>query len=183
MPYLREILLPHKQKKLEEKEERNEAQKKQEIFEPLFWQAPEYTYYRKSNDWYWALGILVIGLLVVAYITSNFLFGILVLVGGFALGLYSARKPRIIRCGISHRGIEVDTLLFPYTSLKSFWIFYDPPEVKELSLEGSKIFMPAVKVPLGNTNPVEVRKILIRFLLEQHQEESLVDILARRLRF
>jgi hypothetical protein len=43
--------------------------------------------------------------------------------------------------------------------------------------------MPALKIPLGSTNPLQVREILIRFLPEKKQDDTIIDILSRRLGF
>jgi|SRR3989344_4657008 len=148
----------------------------------LTWKAPEYIYYEKSTDWYWALGIVTIGLLAVAVIMSNFLFAVLVLLGGFTLAMFGARKPRVANFSISVEGIRVDNTLYPYESLKSFWIFYDPP-FKELSIESQKLILPHIKIPLDTMNPVEIRAYLLQFLPEKKQEESLIDHLANYLKF
>jgi len=38
-----------------------------DISSTITWSAPEYHYYEKTADWYWALGIIAAALLVVAY--------------------------------------------------------------------------------------------------------------------
>lgn len=39
--------------------------------------------------------------------------------------------------------------------------------------------MPFIRIPLGKTNPLEVRKILLKYLPEEEQQESVIDIIAR----
>ena len=147
----------------------------------ITWEAPEYLHIKKSPDWYWAVGILTVGIFVVALIFNNYLFGIFVLVGGFTVALYGARPPRVMRFTISGEGIRIENRVYPFETLKSFWIFYRPPDIKELSVESEKLIMPRIQIPLGDTNPVEVRAFLKQFLSEQQQEESLIDSVTRLL--
>ena len=149
----------------------------------IAWQTLEYLYYEKSADWYWALGIIAIGLVAVAILNHNILFAIFIIIGAFALALYAVRRPRTITIAISGEGVRIDNRLFPYEALQSFWIFYLPGGTKELSLRSQKITMPLIKIPLGDTDPNEVRELLIAYLDEKAQNESLIDALARILKF
>lgn len=151
--------------------------------ETISWQAPEYMYVRKSPDWYWAVGILTLGLFVVAIIFQNVLFGIFMLLAGFTTALYGARAPRTVTFTLSSEGVKIEKRTYPYEMLKSFWIFYYPPHVKELSIESQKLIMPHVKIPLGDANPAAVRAYLQQFIPERQQEESLIDTGARFLGF
>jgi len=147
------------------------------------WKAPEYPYYEKSSDWYWVLGIIALALIVVAFLMKNFLFVLLVLLGAFAVVLYAVRIPRIITVTISGRGIQIDDRLFPYETLQSFWIFYRPGDHHELSLKSDRTLMPYIKIPLPDTDPNEIRELLVKYLKEAKQEESMVETLARLIGF
>ena len=149
----------------------------------ISWQASEYAYIKKSPDWYWAVGILTIGFFAVAMIFGNMLFGVFMLLAGFTIALYGARPPRIVTCTLSAEGVRIENRVYPYESLKSFWIFYHPPQVKELSVESQKLIMPQIKIPLGDANPAEVRTYLQQFMPEHQQEESLIDTATRFLGF
>ena len=160
-----------------------DAQKTVERGGEISWRAPEYAYYQKSPDWFWAVGIIAVVLVAVAYFTSNLLFGFLIVVGGAAFALFGARKPNIIRASISNEGLHIGNRLFPYETLQSFWIFYRPGGAKELSIESQKLFMTHIKVPLGEQDPNLVREFLLQFLVEKPQKESLVDTVARLIRY
>lgn len=149
----------------------------------LVWEASEYIYYRKSPDWYWALGVITLALLIIAYLSGNFLFGALVVIGAFTVLLYGARRPNIATFKLTGAGVQIDDRLFPYDGLKSFWIFYHPGGVKELSLASEKVLVSYLKIPLGDMNPNDVRSFLLQFLPEKAQEESWIDIITHYLRF
>ncbi len=149
----------------------------------ISWEAEEYTYTPKTKDWYWVVFILTFGLVVVAYFLNNFLFGVFVLIAGFTVALYGAKRPRTVRFAVLAQGIQVDKKIYTFRSLKSFWIHYDPPHKKEVSLVSKKLLVPRITLPLGDTDPNQVREVLIKFLREREHHESLVENLAKYLNF
>jgi hypothetical protein len=155
----------------------------QDIPLTITWQAQEYEYIRKSSDWYWAVGILTLGLFTVALIFQNVLFAVFMLIAGFTTALYGARPPRTVNFELSSEGIHIHNRMYTYEMLQSFWIFYHPPDIKEISIESQKFIMPHIKIPLGDTNPVAVRAYLQQFLPERQQEESLIETGTRFLGF
>ena len=156
---------------------------RERLTDAISWKAEEYPYYRKTTDWYWAIGIITAGLFAGAVILGNILFSALILLSGFSIALYGARRPHTVPFSVSSEGIRIADRLYPYESITSFWIFYDPPQVKELRIESQKLMMPHITIPLGDTDPVKVRTYLQQFLSEEQQEESLIDTLVRYARF
>lgn len=155
----------------------------QKLPRTVSWDAPEFIYYEKTSDWYWALGIITLALFVIAVFGRNFLFGTFILLGAFTIILYASKRPRIIHIVATGAGVTIDDRLFPFEHLKSFWIFYRVGGIKELSLQSEKALVPYIKIPLGDANPNEIRDFLLQFLREKTQEESLIDIIVHRLRF
>ena len=97
--------------------------------------------------------------------------------------VYANKEPRIVKFRIDEKGIEIDGRLYEYDGLRSFWIFYNPPEEKDLSLRSKKTIFPYIRIPLANENPNELRKYLLKFLPEKRHSESIVDIFMRRAGF
>lgn len=146
----------------------------------LEWDAPEYVEHKKSADWYWYLALGVVLLLIYSAYERSFLFGALVVIGWFTIMLYSARSPKIIKISISENGIQIEQNLYPWTNIKSFWIF---SEKEELLLELKKTLMPHMKIPLGDADQKTAREIISKFIPEKEQEESFVDNLADLIKF
>lgn len=147
------------------------------------WQAPEYIYFEKGGKWYMALGILTLLLLGVAYLLNNFLFGVLIIVSSFALALYGARRPKTVLFALTAQGLRIDTRLFPYENIKSFWIHYDPPVTKEMTVVFKKGVMPRLSIPLEEADPNAIRDVLIKYAEEETHEQTFSDALGRYLRF
>ncbi|KKU49315.1 MAG: hypothetical protein UX68_C0001G0063, partial [Parcubacteria group bacterium GW2011_GWA2_46_9] len=68
--------------------------------------------------------------------------------------------------------------------LKSFWIIYEPPEVKMLYFDFKNAWRPRLPIPLQDENPIEVRRLLLKYLEEDLSRESepTSDALSRLLR-
>ena len=125
----------------------------------------------------------ILGIALITYFafSGNYLAAFFFLLAGMlvAYTIYQ-KKPREVVCKIRAQGVQVNRDLYPYETLKSFWIFYDPPHHQELSIRSRKTFTGGyIKVPLGDADPVKIREILIKFLPERRQEEALVDVFAR----
>lgn len=147
------------------------------------WVAPEFTKYKKNTSWFIWLIFIALVIIIIAIILKNFLWAIITILAAFTIYIYATKEPRKIKFSISGQGIQIDQKIYKFEDLKSFWIFYEPPEIKEISLRSKKNFMPYIKIPLGDQNPVEVRKILLKFLPERKHKESIIDEWAKRIGF
>ena len=95
----------------------------------------------------------------------------------------STQAPREITCKITKTGISLGNTLYPYKTIKTFWIMYNPPEIKTLNFETTAYINNTIIVQLGNQDPVTVKLALSQYLLEDlNREESATDALARRLK-
>ncbi len=147
------------------------------------WQTYEYEHYEKTPDWYWALGIIALSLVVVAFIFKNFLFAVIVIIGAFTIAIYASRHPEIVDVILSPRGVKIKNRVFPYQNIKSFWIEYDPPHRKELIIESDRLALPKINIHLEDVDPLLVRNFLKQFIREKRHEDSFTDTLFKLLRF
>jgi len=132
------------------------------------WKALEFEKTEKTKSWFIIPGIITI------------IIGIFAL---FIFYIYANKDPLTIKFRINEKGIKIGKKFFDFDELKSFWVFYSPPEEKELSIRSKKMFIPYIKIPLGNQNPNEIRKYLLKFLPEKRHKESVVDIWMKRIGF
>jgi hypothetical protein len=101
----------------------------------------------------------------------------------FLIIVYALKEPTIVSFSITPLGISVDGVLYGYSNINSFWIFYDPPEIKELDIKLNSGFFPYLSIPLGKTDPNDIRRILLEYLPEKKGKLSVADDIARKLRF
>ncbi len=150
---------------------------------PLKWSTLEYEYNKKSTDWFWAIIILTLAVAITSFILKNLIFGILTIISGFTIILYAIRRPLKVEFSITNRGVQIENKLYQYNDLESFWIHYDPPTKKDISLKSKKLLMPYIKIPLGDEDPNTIRELLLRFMQEKEHIEPFMDILMRNLKF
>ncbi|MBM3255929.1 MAG: hypothetical protein FJZ04_00445 [Candidatus Moranbacteria bacterium] len=152
--------------------------------ETLFcWKAKEFPFYKKSKGWFFAGGIIFF--LLVGYFTysKQLITALTFLLLGLTIYLFSFKKPREIDCVITYQSISVDDTIYPFKELISFWTFYEPPDFKVISLKHKKPYLPYIQIPLGNEDPMKIRRVLLKYLPEEEQEEPFSDRLARIIRF
>jgi len=147
------------------------------------WQAPEFSYSPKSANWYFWLFFGAALLLGFAFYTKNYSFGLIILLSFVLVFVWSKKTPRIIDFAFTKQGIVIGKKLYRFGELESFWIFYEPPEIKEVSVKSRKKILHYLKMPLEGESPARIRKILVEYLPEIEQEESIFDSLARLAKF
>lgn len=149
----------------------------------LKWEAKEYEQTEKGSDWFWALGIISISIAVTSIILNNLLFAIVVLVGAFALGTYAKKPAEIIHLEINQRGVLINSTLYLYSSLESFWV-EEVEESPKLLIKSAKTFVPLIVAPLSEVvDREELRDYLLDHLDEEEHSEPLSQKIMERLGF
>ncbi|MBX4189594.1 hypothetical protein KW785_03320 [Candidatus Parcubacteria bacterium] len=128
------------------------------------WDAHAYEHKIRTEDWFWAVGIIAVSVAVASVIFGNIIFGILILVAAFALSLFINRPPEIIHVVVDERGITKGHIRYPYATLHSFWLEEEHSHPKIL-LRSQKWFLPLIVVPLGEeVNTEKLEETLLQFL-------------------
>lgn len=145
------------------------------------WTFPEFVKHQRNVGWY--IWISAAGIILLAYSlwSSNYLFAILTILVGFILLNYHRHDPHTVIFQIRDKGLRVGRKFYPFSVLDNFWIIYEPPQVKNLYLQKKSRFSTELSIPLYETNPVEVRELLVDILPEDLTKESETtnDTLAR----
>lgn len=150
----------------------------------IVWQGPEFREYAKHPLWFVAFGLVVALLVLYGIYNNSWTTAAMFMLMGILGIVYSTQKPRTVTVKVNALGIQVDNLMYSYKTLKKFWIVYYPPEVKVLYLETTAYLNRIVKLELAHQDPVRLREFLKEFLEEDLEgEESMVDVIARKLKF
>ena len=152
-------------------------------FALIAWEAPEFDHEAQG-----ILGRLIVGGLLVlggifAVFFQNFLFAVFLLIAGGLMISYAYRPPLQVGFAVTSRGIVAGNRMYEFDGLESFWVRYEPPLFRELSLRSKRLVMPFIRIPLGGLDPVLIRNILLRFLPESEGEPSALDTFSRHLGF
>ncbi|MGE5297797.1 MAG: hypothetical protein ACM3KM_01400 [Acidobacteriaceae bacterium] len=150
----------------------------------LSWDAEEFKHNPKSLWWYVGFTIVSAGLILYAWYSRSVLTMILFVIMVIVAFIFARKTPKQLNHQLTPSGIIVGDMVYPYKNIKKFWIIYEPPYTKTLNLETTTYIGREVAIQLGRQNPVEVKMFLKKYLLEDlEKEESLTDIIARKLKF
>jgi hypothetical protein len=149
----------------------------------ISWQAKEFRKKNKGPLWYFIWFLFVLGLVIFAILQKSPLMVLCFVLIGAVAYLFSQQEPKKINFLINKKGVKIGKKLYPFDELESFWIFYDPPRKKILSLKNKKTFFPYLTIPLSKTNPLKIRKYLLKFLPEKEHEESIIEDIAEKFGF
>ncbi len=144
-----------------------------EIF--LKWRAPEHEPYTVGKRFLVFSMIFLSAVVIYALLTNSPIMAITFILIGIVGYIFLQKEPKMIDFAISSRGIIAGNQIYEFESLKSFWIFYDPPYEKILSLQSKNAFTPYIHIPIADENPVKIREIIIDFIPEEKQHHTIVD--------
>lgn len=146
------------------------------------WSAYEYEKRERSTGWYVGAGIIASALVALGILSQNYFFIAFVALAFVMLVVYTKRPPRELEIEIFPEGIRAGKRLYEFSQIVSFWIF-EKPDFKDLSLETKQTLQPYLRLPLGDADPEEIRKILSARIPEKEHADTFIDQLARVLGF
>ncbi len=133
----------------------------------ISWKVPEYEKHKRSKKWYIGAGIIAFIFFIFAIITFNYLFAFIVIIASFIIILYDAHEPNLVDFAITPEGLIVGRRFYDYDEIKNFSIVYKPRlGVKNIYFEFKNFLRHRLTIPLQDQNPVEIRKILLKYLPE-----------------
>jgi hypothetical protein len=157
---------------------------KEELFK-ISWEIPEYNYEKKSKTWYIVFSVIIILLAAYCLFTKNFLFLIIVILGGILMFTTYDKKPKMINFELEGDGIVYNQKFYDYDELKNFSIIYKPKQkTKQLYFIYNNSLKPRLSVPLMDKNPVEIRHYLIQYLDEDldRKNEPISETINKKLK-
>ncbi|MES2213854.1 MAG: hypothetical protein V4465_00470 [Patescibacteria group bacterium] len=147
------------------------------------WDAHEYEHKERSEDWFWAVGIITVAVAVASIVLGNYIFAVLVLLSAFSLALFINRLPDHVHIVVDEEGVSKENVKYLYSTLRSFWIDTDHPH-KKIILRSKKMFMPLIIVPLGeNIDWERLEKTLLRFLPAEYHKLPFAEVVLEYLGF
>jgi len=138
----------------------------------LNWQFPEYQEHHHSKRWWTVFGVIGIALMLFAILNGNFLFALILIMVAAIIIFRHYHEAEEVTFRATEQGIEVDSKFYQWRDIKSFWLAYEPPQVKTLILEFNSSLRPHMSIALQEQNPLEVRDILGEYIEEDLERES-----------
>lgn len=158
-------------------------------FDEITWQIEEPDFTPKTTQWFWALGIFALALIVFAILLKSYLLIVIVVLAAFIVYSNKNKKPELINFRLDNDGLHIENKFYPYDSFESFWIFPamggsasggENLSERELVLRYKRHLMPILTVPFYNDDEPRIREFLNKYLPESEEEKSLIDLLRKR---
>jgi len=155
-----------------------------EAQDAFVWEMPEHEHHHRTSNWYLLVSLVALGCVAYAVLSSNYLFGLIILISAVILMLAGNEEPGQVLVQIGHNGVVVDGRFVPFDKLHNFSIIYHPPYTKVLYLERKYSPKPRLRLFLQDEDPIALRDHLLTYLPENLvlRDEHLSDIVGRLLR-
>lgn len=145
----------------------------------LKWSAPEYEHYEKGTSWHWLIVIAAILIGIFSLWRGNFLFAIFVILAATMLTFWGRRFPKRLEFKLDQAGLEiVGHKSYSYEDFKGFAL-----RSGELILQKKNRLSHFLKIRIPENAQEKFRIFLGKRLPEVEYEESLVEHIAKLLRF
>ena len=139
----------------------------------ISWETIDHIKEDRSSDWFWIVGIVAIAGSVLAIFFSNILLGLLILLAAFASFMFVNTPGKMENYQLNNRGVIVGETLYPYSTLKSFYVVdEDGFDRDRILIKSEKLFMPMIVIPIGNEVTVDETH---NYLIERMEEEEMLE--------
>ena len=164
-------------------EEKVENKNQIDAEKPVFaWEAPEFASYSKSSSWFLLIVLIGVALIVIFAWQKNWTAVGVVAAAALALIIQAKTKPKMLKCSLYRNGAVIDERVYPFETLKSFWIVYG--EHTYVRIAQAKRLSSNVNLPIAEEDPEQIRLFLAKFLPEEEQNgEDISDTIQRWFRF
>ncbi len=145
----------------------------------LHWDAPEFEMRPQNKKRLSYAALVLLAIIGYASFTNSPIMAIVFVLIGIVAYMNMQKAPRILNFRIIPEGVLAGNELYEFENIKSFWIFYDPEYKKVISLHIKSYLTPFVHIPIHNEDPVEIRRVLLKYIPEIKQENNPAEIMER----
>lgn len=148
------------------------------------WSAPEYSHKERTNDWFWAIGLITIIACGITIWLHNYIFAIFIFISGSTLIMFTMREPEEVTFIIENSGMTLGRELHEWNKIKSFNIKNNEKDIyAKLLIETTKHFLPIYTLPLPKDKVNEVKETLQKIIPQSEIQESQSMLFMEKLGF
>ncbi len=122
--------------------------------EPIRWNALEFEHKEKTNDWYWTVGVISLGVSVWRFWVADYMFGVFVLLAGLCLILLGGHKPEYVDIVVDEDGILIGHNLYLWSNVSGYAMVVSGGKAT-LLLETNRKIVPVIDLKIPETVSVE----------------------------
>jgi len=149
----------------------------------ISWKALEYKRKEKTADWYWAVIIIAISIVIISLIVRDGLFAIFIILATGTLLVFSIREPKFVDIRIDPRGFTVGNDVYPFATIHEFWVDISDKHNEKIILRSKRAVLPFIVIPIEEQHHLDVREFLLKYLPEKELREPLAQKIMERLGF
>ncbi len=144
--------------------------------QPLRWSAYEHDHIERGGDWFWALGVVTVCVVITSIIFHDTLFALLAILAAGTIGMLANIPPELVEFEISERGVRVGKELHRYDEIISFWVENEQGEPL-LLIDTTKFMSPNLIIPIDTEDADSIRT----FLREHAEEVPMKEPLSHKI--
>jgi len=150
----------------------------------LVWEFWESEGQKKTVGWYAIIILIFLGLSLSALFFQNYLFLIFLILIFVILAIEWKSPAEKRKIEIFEEGVVVANKFYEWDDLETFWIIYQPPQIKKLYLNPKGTFNLEFSISLEDQDPRKVRNIFKEYVEEdlERKNETLFDSVRRGLK-
>lgn len=137
----------------------------------LEWKFPEVPTYRRGRRWYFAMAAFGVATIAWSIYDRNPMFAIIILLFLAIVFFQSRQTAKTLTARVREDGIEIGRNFYDYDDVRNFWIIYRPP-AKALYMRFKSAFRPILGISLEDVDPAKLRKVLVKYLSEDLDQEE-----------
>ena len=150
--------------------------------EKMEWSALEYEEKERTNDWFWALGVIVVAGSITSIIFANYFFAALLVISGILLGFFAVKKPETVVYELNNKGLKIKSRLYPYEKIKAFFVQTEKKPL--LFIKTERFFMPILSIPIEYGHAHSIRNIMLsKEVIEEKMTEHPYEKIMEQLGF
>jgi hypothetical protein len=145
-----------------------------EEIKKIEWSMLEYKEKERNNDWFWALGVIVVASSITSIIFSNYFFAVFIVLSGILITMFAIKKPEMVAYELNDKGLQIKNRIYPYETIKAFWIQKETKPT--LFIKSERLFMPIISMPIELQLADEIKnKMLENNVLEEEMKEHVSE--------
>ena len=150
----------------------------------ISWSAQEFIANDKTAVWYGVFIAVVLVLAAIVFVIAKHdIFSVIVIIAAaIVLGIYAARKPKMVNYTLDGAGLHIDRKLFSLQQFRSFSVV-DEGNVDCIWLTPLKRFAPAMAMYFSVEDEDAIIEVLSNYLPHEERQHDLVEKLMRKIRF
>lgn len=147
----------------------------------LSWAVPAYHHDKKTVDWFWGFGVIILSTAVASILLENYYFAVILIVGGGMMAFFAHQEPETFYYELNKDGLKIKDRLYPYKNIQAFWV--DAEKTHSLFIRTDRVVFSEIKIKINKNVSTKIREILLKQgikeeEMKEHFSEVIMDMIG-----